>query len=353
VAALDGLQSGILRGGGSLRAEPAIAKALDELGSSPALLASAWKLSRALGLPENAAQRKALVEATQRAQNATRPVESRIEDIQLLGLGTFSSVGAPLLSLLDGKQSSAIQAAALDVLREFNDSAVAKGLVEHWKGLAPPVRPAAVNLLLQRVPFHDVLMTAIETGQIKLGELTLDLEQRRRLLRKSTPEIQARAAKWIGDEEYSNRKTVVEDWLQKIPSTGDAKRGRATFERICAQCHALAGVGHQVGPDLTAVAHRGVEDLLSNILDPNMAINPSYTSYTVETVSGEIELGILASESADAITLLQPEGKKRVVARREIKRLESTGLSLMPEGLEAGMTPADLRDLIAFLQKGH
>ena len=40
-----------------------------------------------------------------------------------------------------------------------------------------------------------------------------------------------------------------------------------------------------------------------------------------------------------------------VVSRRQIKRLESSGLSLMPEGLEAGMTPADLRDLIAFLQQ--
>jgi putative heme-binding domain-containing protein len=68
-------------------------------------------------------------------------------------------------------------------------------------------------------------------------------------------------------------------------------------------------------------------------------------------ISGEIESGILSSESAEAVTLLQAQGKKVVIPRREIKRLESSGLSLMPEGVEAGMTPADLRDLIAFLQK--
>jgi len=355
VAALDGLQSGLSRGAGGVHADSAVAITLEKFSgeSSPTLMAAVWKLSRTLGLPENAAQRKALVEATERARDSTKPVETRIEDIQLLGLGTFAAVGPPLLSLLDGTQPSAIQSAALNVLRQFNEAAVAEGLVQHWRGLAPAVRVGAVNVLLQRVSFHDVLLTAIETGQIKLGELTLDLEQRRRLLRKSTPEIQARAAKWIGDEEYSNRKALVEDWLKKIPPTGNASRGRATFEKICVQCHALAGVGHHVGPDLTAVAHRGVEDLLSNILDPNMAINPSYASYTVETASGEIEVGILASESFDAITLLQPEGKKRVVSRRQIKRLESGGLSLMPEGLEAGMTPADLRDLIAFLQENR
>ena len=40
-----------------------------------------------------------------------------------------------------------------------------------------------------------------------------------------------------------------------------------------------------------------------------------------------------------------------VVPRPQIKRIESTGLSLMPEGLEAGLAPGDLRDLIAFLQE--
>src|SRR6266404_2523743 len=69
------------------------------------------------------------------------------------------------------------------------------------------------------------------------------------------------------------------------------------------------------------------------------------------SIAGEIETGILQSESADTVVLLQALGKKVVLPRRTIKRLESSGLSLMPEGLEIGMTPADLRDLIAFLQE--
>jgi hypothetical protein len=32
--------------------------------------------------------------------------------------------------------------------------------------------------------------------------------------------------------------------------------------------------------------------------------------------------------------------------------MATSGLSLMPEGLEAGRTPDQLRDLIAFLQDG-
>ena len=61
--------------------------------------------------------------------------------------------------------------------------------------------------------------------------------------------------------------------------------------------------------------------------------------------------GLLQSDTADAVTLLQAQARKVTIPRAKIKRMESTGLSLMPEGLEAGLTPQDLRDLIAFLQQ--
>jgi putative heme-binding domain-containing protein len=173
------------------------------------------------------------------------------------------------------------------------------------------------------------------------------------LLRESTPEIQARAAKLIGDGEYSNRKALVDQWLAKLPPAGESARGRVVFEKTCAQCHRVGNVGHRVGPELTAMSHRSVEDLLSNILDPNMAINPGYISYNCETVSGELETGILQAESSEAVTLLQASEKKVVIARRNIRRLQSSGISLMPEGLEAGLTPENLRDVIAFIQESQ
>jgi hypothetical protein len=92
-----------------------------------------------------------------------------------------------------------------------------------------------LNFLLSRRPFHNALVTGIEKGDLKLGELNLDLEQRRTLLRDSSPDIQTRAAKFIGDEEYSNRKTVLDEWLAKLPAAGDASAGRTVFEQLCAQ----------------------------------------------------------------------------------------------------------------------
>lgn len=353
VAALDGLHAGVARSGARAAAGSATASALEKLSvtDSPALLTAAWKLAKALGLRAIHNQRGALATAKKRALDSSRAPGARVEDIRLLGLGEYSAVGETLFALLDGRQPAEIQLAAVEVLRQFDDVDVATKLVDRWRALVPAVRSPVLSLLLQRIAFHAVLIDALENGRLTLGELNLDLEQRRRLLWESTPDLRARAARLMGDGEYANRKTVVEDWLKRLPGDGDAVRGRATFEKVCAQCHALDGIGYQVGPDLAALAHRSVEDLLSNILDPNMAINPNYAAYTVETVTGEIESGILQSESPEAVELLQASGRKIVVPRQQIKRLESGGISIMPEGLEAGLSPAELRDVISLLQQ--
>jgi len=355
IAALEGIQSGLNRCNPVPRPDERTRAALDRFteASAPSLLAAAWRVMRALSVPESAAQRKALAEAMRRARDGARPVPERAEDIQLLALGGYPAVRDTLFSFLEGNQPAVLQEAALTSMKGFPDPDLAKNLVARWRSLGPGIRPGAINLLLQRQAFHPYLVGEMEAGRITVGELNLDLEQRRRLLRESTPEIEARAAKLIGDGEYSNRKALVDQWLAKLPPAGESARGRVVFEKTCAQCHRVGNVGHRVGPELTGMSHRSVEDLLSNILDPNMAINPGYISYNCETVSGELETGILQAESSEAVTLLQASEKKVVIARRNIRRLQSSGISLMPEGLEAGLTPENLRDVIAFIQESR
>jgi putative heme-binding domain-containing protein len=105
-----------------------------------------------------------------------------------------------------------------------------------------------------------------------------------------------------------------------------------------------------VGPDLSSIAHRSVEDIASNILDPNMAINPKYLNWQIETKDGDLITGIIDKETAESVTLLQPNEARSVIPRKNIASMKTSGTSLMPEGLESGMTPALLRDVIAFLQ---
>ena len=119
---------------------------------------------------------------------------------------------------------------------------------------------------------------------------------------------------------------------------------------MCAQCHLAAGAGHAVGPDFGSLAHRGVEDLVSNILDPDHAIHPDYVAFEVVSVSGAREIGLIEHESSSALTLLQAGGERRVIPRQQVASMASTGHSLMPAGLEQGLDPQALRDLIALIQ---
>lgn len=348
----DGLAAGVERSG----SQPVLAESASRLlaerfaRASRTELRPLWQLSRALGLPETIHQVEALVLARAGAANANRPVAERVADIKLLGLGSASELTQALLSLLDARQPVEVQQAALGELRRSREPSLGSSLVAQWRTLGPDLRLPVLNLLLERRAFHDALLSALESGTLAVGELNLDLEQRRRLLRGGTAEIRNRAAQFMGDEEYSNRKVLVEEWLARLPAHGDAERGRKLFAESCAPCHVSGSVGHRVGPDLSGVAHRSVEDLLSNILDPNMAINPGFVAYTVETTDGETQTGLLQAQTADAIVLLVAGNQQLTLPRKSVTKLEASGRSLMPEGLEAGKSPQDLRDLIALLQ---
>jgi putative membrane-bound dehydrogenase-like protein len=348
----DGLAAGLGRSGAKPVLTEAATNRLTELfrDLSANEMSALWGLTRALGLPENVHQTEALVLARAGATNAERPVESRLSAVSLLGLGAAPTVIEPLLALLDAREPAPLQQAALAQLRQFREPAVGLGLIARWRSLGPAIRPAALAVLLERRAFHAPLLDALETDAITVGELNLDLEQRRRLLQGGPAEIRQRAARLMGDEEYSTRKTRVTEWLAKLPPQGDPQRGRGVFEEACSRCHASGQLGRRVGPDLTGITHRSVEDLLSNILDPNMALNPGFIAYTVETVDGEVLTGLLQGETPDAITLLLANEQRVSFPRKSVLKLESSGRSLMPEGLEVGRSPQDLRDVIAFLQ---
>ena len=130
---------------------------------------------------------------------------------------------------------------------------------------------------------------------------------------------------------------------------GVAERGRAVFQKNCTPCHKFKEIGTEVGPSIAARQDKSNDGLLREILDPNRAIDQRYISYVAVTSDGVVKTGILAEETGNAITLVGQNGEKTVLLRSQIDSLTSSGKSLMPEGLEKQMTPAEVADLIKFL----
>jgi len=148
-----------------------------------------------------------------------------------------------------------------------------------------------------------------------------------------------------------DRPTALRQFEAALKLDGDRRQGAVIFSQTCTPCHTLLGQGHSVGPDLSGLAVKPKETLLTDILDPNRQVAPEYFAYIVETQDGEEESALIVAESGVSVTLRQPSLGDRALPRTEIRRLSTQGKSLMPEGLEQGLTAQDLANLMSFLQQ--
>jgi putative heme-binding domain-containing protein len=141
----------------------------------------------------------------------------------------------------------------------------------------------------------------------------------------------------------------VARYLPALDLPGVPNRGAKTFEERCSRCHAVRGIGTSVGPDLASVIANGPARLLVAIADPNREVAPNFIGWTAEPTDGEPVNGLLVRETTSSITLRQPGGLERTLPRASLKSFASDNRSLMPEGLEAGLSQEDMADLLAFL----
>jgi putative heme-binding domain-containing protein len=161
--------------------------------------------------------------------------------------------------------------------------------------------------------------------------------------------VRDRANALLGTADSSSREKVYQAFLPALQLTASAERGRKVFESRCAACHHHAGIGVEFGPNLANARSGGREKPLSSILDPNREVLPEFVAYAVETKEGESLIGFLENESATSVTLRQPGGLRKTIPRASLASLKNQRQSLMPEGLETGLSHQEMADLIEFV----
>jgi putative heme-binding domain-containing protein len=139
---------------------------------------------------------------------------------------------------------------------------------------------------------------------------------------------------------------MIEQFQPGLRLKGAAAHGQELFQARCAACHEPASGARALGPSLARAAKRGKENLLRAIIEPNAAITPGYQTTVIETGNGESFVGIAANQNDVTVTLRQSSGDEIVLPRTNIRSLEAQPWSLMPEGLEEGMTQQDMADLL-------
>lgn len=287
--------------------------------------------------------------ATNKVADDKLPLPEREAAVGLLAFAD-PQIAQPVLSeLLSPQSPTPLQIAAVKALSVLNPPGVEGTLLDAWRGFSPTVRHEVIEALVRSVPRAEVLLAAVGEGKVKPGEIERDKKQL--LLNHPNEVIRNAAKKVVGGDVVSNRTKVVAEFKEAITKLqGDATRGKVVFQKICAACHQVGDIGKAVGPNLASTQNKTPADLLVNILDPNREALPSFTTYTVVTDQGLILNGIIGSESATSITLKRADGAQDVILRANIEQLVSSGISLMPEGLEKDITPVQMADVIEFVR---
>lgn len=283
------------------------------------------------------------------AENEALAMPVRAAAVRLYGVGVNDAVkDVPRLGrFLAASVDPTLQKAALETLARTTDERVPELVLAEWAKQGPAMRTAIVAVLLAREPWTLALLEAVQRGVVAPAEVAMDVRQR---LANHASERVRQAAAQAFPKRDETRTVVVAKYATVAGLKGDALRGRRHYETICSTCHAYLGQGHEVGPSITTFRSKSVEDFVIAIMDPNAVVEPRYTAYLATLKDGRQVTGVIASETATTLALVQPGGASESLLRSDVASLKSLNTSLMPEGLEQALTPQDLADLIAYLK---
>jgi putative heme-binding domain-containing protein len=135
---------------------------------------------------------------------------------------------------------------------------------------------------------------------------------------------------------------------------GDVARGARLFaddpKLACSKCHSVDGRASKAGPDLFAVGDKfGRRDLVDAVLMPSATISPGYGTTIVETKAGVEYQGILKQATDFGVQVMGADGQLVAIATADIKEQRGSTVSLMPEGLQAGLSLQEFTDLTEYL----
>jgi len=302
-------------------------------------------LRLALVFSDRDAIRSLLDEAS--SQSATADARNRA--IEALVAKKVDGFDRQLLALLG---ESATRGAALRGLAAYNHPETASAIFKVYSNSDAATRQDALHTLASRATWARALLDAVEAGRIPRADVTAFTARQIHSLRDDRLAVRVDKL-WGRVRETPAEKTrLIASYKQRLTpatlSAGDRNAGRAIFQKQCANCHRLFGDGGAIGPDLTGSQRTNIDYLLLNIVDPSASISKDFQMEVIETTDGRVITGMIAAETASAITV-QTTNEKIVIPVSEVERRVQSNVSMMPEGLLAGLKPTEVHDLFAYL----
>ena len=131
---------------------------------------------------------------------------------------------------------------------------------------------------------------------------------------------------------------------------GNESKGEELFQ-ACLLCHSVGDKGYDYAPALDGSALRENEALLTAILDPDAALEGSYTVYRVTKKDGSNVEGYLIKRDDKGTSIGFMGGSKVFIQASDIKTQSFLGgRSFMVKGLIEGYSDEQVADLLAYIK---
>jgi putative heme-binding domain-containing protein len=256
----------------------------------------------------------------------------------------------PLLrDLLDDR---ALRGPALRALAGYADAGTPALILRHYPSLTDAEKADAVATLASRPDYALALLDAMDKGRVPRRDLSVFTA--RQLLTLHNARLTERLNKvWGTLRPPAKDKAallaryqalVTPDKLKKA----DRSRGRLVFTKTCATCHTLFGEGAKIGPDLTGSQRANPEYILTKVLDPSAVVARDYQMTVLTTADGRTLSGLVKEEDEKLVVLQTPTEVLRI-RKADVEERQRSSLSLMPDGILAPLSDAEVRDLVGYL----
>lgn len=288
-------------------------------------------------------------ELTTIINDASLDAESRRQALRSL-LGSRPTAYAETLVRLLGDR--ALMGEAIRGLALYEHPSTPRELLSRLRSYGPDERAAMIDTLASRPTYAKNLLTAVREQTVAANEISAF--HARQIRSFSDDGLTRELSELWGDvrETAEERKTQIEelrsDLSIEVIANGDLAAGRNLFQKTCANCHVLFGVGVKIGPDLTGSNRKNLDYLLENIVDPSASVGAEFRTSIVVMDDGRVINGGVTALTERTITL-QTARESITIDRESIESMTQSKSSFMPDGLLQNLTQTQIRDLISYL----
>lgn len=281
------------------------------------------------------------------------PEADRRKTITLLAERRVDAAVPTFLKELRFAKSDALRLDLVNALQRFASPDIARELLDLYPGFSGKLRDTAQAALASRPDWARRLLAAVDEGQLKKEQISIANLLAITAFKDAASDAVIKKH-WGRLNKTSEEKEAQIAKVKKLlaGAKGDVKAGQEVFKLACAVCHTLNKEGGKIGPDLTGYERDNLDFILPAIVDPSLAIREEFIGFNIETHDGQSFGGLITEINGQHVVVLDIAGNKHSLARTDVKTMQASHTSLMPEGLLDALSEQQVKDLFAYFMSG-